>query len=296
MTSLSRRDVLRSGTLAAAACVVPHALGRAARAGAGHLVIVRLRGGADGLSMVVPWRDPQYYRARPVTAIPAPGGGPRGALLLDASVGLNPRMASLMPLFRDGTLDVVTACGMEEGTRSHLLADEALDRLIAGLAAGGTARPSIGLDGSEPLSRSLARVAAAVKAGSAPAVIVVESRGWDHHEAQDDGEGPFATSLDDLSRSLAACAHALGRHLASTTLVTVSEFGRAVAENCRGGTEHGRASAMLVIGGPRRRGRVIGGAPRLDDATGVPPTVFLADALAQLAPVSRGEADALPRT
>ena len=73
--------------------------------------------------------------------------------------------------------------------------------------------------------------------------------------------GQIATRLDEFSRGLAALAADLGDRLADTIIVTMSEFGRAVAENGNGGTDHGHGNAMMVIGGnvARRRPRPVAG-------------------------------------
>jgi uncharacterized protein (DUF1501 family) len=107
-----------------------------------------------------------------------------------------------------------------------------------------------------------------VKQGTGPRVLVADSWEWDHHAGQREADGPLARSLDELARGLTALAHDLGRHLARTTIVTVSEFGRAVRENGHGGSEHGQATAMFLIGGGVRRGRVDGAWPGLQSTRG----------------------------
>ena len=77
--------------------------------------------------------------------------------------------------------------------------------------------------------------------------------------------GQIATRLDEFSRGLAALAADLGDRMADTVIVTMSEFGRAVAENGNGGTDHGHGNAMMVIGG-NLRGGVHGRWPGLSDA------------------------------
>jgi uncharacterized protein (DUF1501 family) len=51
--------------------------------------------------------------------------------------------------------------------------------------------------------------------------------------------------------------------MADVTLVTMSEFGRTVAENGNRGTDHGHGNAMIVVGGGVRGGRVYGRWPGL---------------------------------
>src|SRR5204863_8804592 len=76
-------------------------------------------------------------------------------------------------------------------------------------------------------------------------------------------QGQLAQRLDDFGRSLAALTIDLGDRLADTVILTMSEFGRAVAENGNRGTDHGHGTAMLVIGGGVRGGRVYGRWPGL---------------------------------
>ena len=94
------------------------------------LVVVFLRGGADGLNMVAPTHDDGYYRARPRIAIKA-----SDATKLDGGFGLNPLLKDLATPYRDGALAVVHAAGSEDATRSHFEAQDLMER--AGDVAGG---------------------------------------------------------------------------------------------------------------------------------------------------------------
>jgi uncharacterized protein (DUF1501 family) len=117
--SYTRRWFLRSSGLALASCgLAPHALARPVVAGGKVLVLVFLRGGMDGLSLVVPHGEPDYYRLRSSIAVPRPGADD-GALDLDGHFGLHPSAASLMPLFRAGLGVAVHAVGHAGNTRSH---------------------------------------------------------------------------------------------------------------------------------------------------------------------------------
>lgn len=84
------------------------------------LVVIFLRGGADGLNLIVPHADPWYARHRRSIALPAPGSGRDDAVLdLDGSFGLHPRLAPLMPLFESGLAVAAHAVGYDQNTRSH---------------------------------------------------------------------------------------------------------------------------------------------------------------------------------
>ena len=102
------------------------------------LVTIFLRGGADGLNSVVPYMEDAYYRGRPNLSI-APPKDPRAntsAKLLDLNgfFGFHPALAPLLPIYREGQLAILHACGSHDTTRSHFEAMAAVER---GLAAQG---------------------------------------------------------------------------------------------------------------------------------------------------------------
>src|SRR6266850_2807472 len=86
------------------------------------LVVVFLRGGADGLNLVAPLDDDGYYRARPRIAI-----GKKECVALDGFYGLNPLLRSLEPAYKDGALAIVHAAGSEDSTRSHFEAQDLME-------------------------------------------------------------------------------------------------------------------------------------------------------------------------
>jgi uncharacterized protein (DUF1501 family) len=90
--------------------------------GGNTLVVLSLRGGIDGLGVVVPHGDPGYYTARPSTNIP------KASLLgADAMFGLHPNMAPLQSLWDGGQLAAVQAVGLPVPNRSHFSAIEAVE-------------------------------------------------------------------------------------------------------------------------------------------------------------------------
>lgn len=127
---MTRRIFLRNGSAALVGLgFVPAFVARAAAAAQTRqkiLIAVFQRGAADGLNMVVPFGDPAYYASRPTIAIPRPGGD-TGAIDLDGFFGLHPRMAPLAPMFRDGHLAIVHACGSPDETRSHFDAQDYME-------------------------------------------------------------------------------------------------------------------------------------------------------------------------
>jgi uncharacterized protein (DUF1501 family) len=98
----------------------------AATAGTKVLVHVFLRGGVDGLNLVVPHGEAQYYALRGAIAIARPGQS-GGALDLDGFFGLHPGLASLRPLFDDKRLAILPAVGSYALTRSHFDAQDFME-------------------------------------------------------------------------------------------------------------------------------------------------------------------------
>lgn len=123
---LSRRQFLGAASgMAFAALSAPAWLPRVAyarnpSAARDVMVSIYLRGGADGLSMVVPYGDDAYYDARPGLAIPPPTvRNPNSAVALDDFFGFAPAMRPLIDAYNDGRLLVVHATGMVNASRSH---------------------------------------------------------------------------------------------------------------------------------------------------------------------------------
>jgi uncharacterized protein (DUF1501 family) len=87
--------------------------------------------------------------------------------------------------------------------------------------------------------------------------------GWDTHQNQGSVNGQLADRLRDFSSSIAAFWRDLGDGAENVTLVTMSEFGRTARENGTGGTDHGHANAMFVLGGQVKGGKVYGRWPGL---------------------------------
>ena len=316
------------------------------------LVVLSLRGGFDGLSAVPPVGDPDYAPARPDIAVPV-----GAALPLDATFGLHPALAPLMPFWTAGTFGVVHAVGQAAATRSHFAAMDELERAAPGthlrtgwldrtlgLRGPGTAfqaaqvgslevSPALTGPGRElaiesveafalsgaddarslaalrralrelhvgapatlaqpaaaaldavarmaalreqatdpvatypdtELGRALRDVARLIRAGVGLQVACVDVGDWDMHAGLGrHDEGWMFRKLTDLGASLAAFATDLGSGLDGVTVVTLSEFGRRVAQNGSGGLDHGHGNAVLLLGGGVSGGRVHGRWPTL---------------------------------
>ena len=111
--------------------------------------------------------------------------------------------------------------------------------------------------------QSLLQIAQLIKAGVGLEIAFADVSGWDTHVNQGSEQGQLAARLGDFANGLAAFAQDLGDRMNDVVVVTCSEFGRTIAENGSSGTDHGRATAMLVMGGPVKGGRVLGRWPGL---------------------------------
>src|SRR5216683_1930004 len=112
-----------------------------------QLVVLFQRGAADGLNIVVPFGESNYYRMRPTIAIPQPKRGGRGsgfvlanpelnadaAIDLDGFFGLHPSLEPLEPLFHKNQLAIVHAAGSPDSTRSHFDAQDFMESGTPGL-------------------------------------------------------------------------------------------------------------------------------------------------------------------
>lgn len=346
-TRLGRRGFLRGVGLAGATFAVGSAVvsvsgapAAAATTGGSVLVVLSMRGAADGMSLVVPHGDPVYYRARPRIAVPADQ-----LLVKDGFFGLHPALAPLLPLWQAGKVAAVHATGMRVPNRSHFAAMELvedadpgstervgwLNRLVGqlpgtsplrGLSVGSmpaalygpTAVMGIdeldkaGVAGDDKwdqngdrvrslttmwkntpspmapavraamaavrdldpakaqperrsafpnsdLGRALSTVSRTIRGDVGVSLVTVDQGSWDHHT--DLGTlawGEMKWHADDLARSVAAFFADLGPAADRVTLVTISEFGRRVAENANYGLDHGWGNVMFLVGAGVRGG------------------------------------------
>ena len=113
---INRRMFLKSSGLAlVAGGLLPNVFVKMANAattkGKKVLVAIFQRGAVDGLNVIVPHGEGQYYAARPTIAIPRPGSADGAALDLDGFFGAHPSLASIVPYFKDRSAAFVHAVG-----------------------------------------------------------------------------------------------------------------------------------------------------------------------------------------
>ncbi|HEV2278140.1 MAG TPA: hypothetical protein VGS02_08185, partial [Acidobacteriaceae bacterium] len=135
---ITRRAFMKGGALAVVGTAsVPTFLTRSvlaqattAQAQGKKLVVIFQRGAADGLNVVVPYREPSYYQYRPTIAIPQ-----NQVIDLDGFFGFHPALAPLKPLWDQGHLAVVHASGSPDPTRSHFDAQDFMESGTPGMKA-----------------------------------------------------------------------------------------------------------------------------------------------------------------
>ena len=343
---ITRRDILRTAGAGALAATLPTVAFARASTDA-RLVVVILRGAADGLAVAAPYGDGNYRKVRGELALPSPGQE-GGLLKLDGLFGLHPSLRTVHDEYLRKQALVVQAIASPYRERSHFDGPDVLEK---GAAAVGMARDGWLNRALAPLGGSLGdeaaiamaqntplilrgdnsvtswapsqlpdaddstihrlqdlyaddeffsiRLAQALKsqeiaadqgemgatrrrgndaeqarammaatarfltADDGPRIAVVESGGWDTHANQGAATGALANRLGGLDAGLAALRDGLGETWTNTVVAVVTEFGRTVHVNGTRGTDHGTASAAILLGGAVDGGRVVADWPGL---------------------------------
>jgi uncharacterized protein (DUF1501 family) len=162
---------------------------------------------------------------------------------------------SLESMYGNAAPEVLAGAGRDAFEAIRMLRSAAPDRMAP---ANGARYPG------GRLGNSLKQIAQLIRADVGLEVGFAQSDGWDTHAAQGNAQGDLAARLGELAEGLAAFDRDLGERMADVVVLTMSEFGRTVGENGSRGTDHGHGTAMLVLGGPVRGGRVHGRWPGLD--------------------------------
>ncbi|MCC7127058.1 MAG: DUF1501 domain-containing protein, partial [Acidobacteria bacterium] len=205
----TRRVFLKSGAMALLSVgLAPSFLTRTADAAGARrklLIAIFQRGAVDGLNMVVPYGEADYYNARPTIGIPRPGRD-GGALDLDGFFGLHPSMSPLLPLWQHGHLAIVHAAGSHDTTRSHFDAQDYMESATPGVkstrdgwmnrylqAADDERNPLRGVALTRQMPRALQ--------GHAPALAIGSVKGFDVHgggPARESFESAYADAADQV--------------------------------------------------------------------------------------------------
>lgn len=319
------------------------------------LICIFQRGGADGLNMVVPHGEAEYYTQRSEIAIAQPGQG-GGAIDLDGFFGLHPSLTPLKEIWNAKQLAITHACGSPAPSHSHFDAMDTIERgaiepqsngsgwlgrhlaataqrdvgpfravgfgaLLQASLRGGAATAITGLDAFQlqvrppelprikaahgqlyrgsgllagagtqamqamelvaklnpqayvpsdgakypetPYGQALKQIALLAKADVGLEVACADIGDWDTHVNQGGGAGEMAANLQEFADGLLALYTDLSAQHSRVTIVTMSEFGRRVAQNGGGGTDHGHGNAMFAFGGNVNGGKIYGQWPGL---------------------------------
>ena len=98
------------------------------------LIAIFQRGAVDGLNMVVPYGEANYYQLRPSLAIPKPASGHAETVIdLDGFFGLHPSMSSFKSLWDSKRLAIIHASGSPDNTRSHFDAQDYMESATPGV-------------------------------------------------------------------------------------------------------------------------------------------------------------------
>ena len=161
-----------------------------------------------------------------------------------------------------------------EDAQLHAIWSSALD--ARGMATGG-----MGGGAARQDSGALGKMAAGFLArADGPRIAMIETHGWDTHSGQ---HARLASQLKSLDGLIAGLHEGLGAAWSQTVILVATEFGRTVAANGTGGTDHGTAGAAMLIGGAVQGGRIVADWPGLkgsdlQDGRDLKPTLAL-DAL-----------------
>lgn len=121
--------------------------------------------------------------------------------------------------------------------------------------------PSNGAQYVGEFGQRLQHIARLIKADAGVEVAFADMGGWDHHGNEN---GQLPNQLRQFGQALSAFALDMGDRMNDIVLVTMSEFGRTVAENGNSGTDHGHGNVMMVLGGGVKGGKVYGDWPGLE--------------------------------
>jgi uncharacterized protein (DUF1501 family) len=362
---INRRFFLRNGAFAVAGTaaipsfLVRSVLAETSLAPGKRLVVIFQRGAADGLNVVVPYHEKNYYAMRPGIAIPQ-----NQVLDLDGFFGLHPSLAPFKPLYDQGHLAIVHAAGSPDMSRSHFDAQDFMEsgtpgvkftedgwlnralqeedlrhqqehtafralalgsqvpRTLAGkipaIALSNLSNFTVGGKGPTPspaasafeamygqsgdqilhatgeetfeavkmlknanpaqykaapgidypnneFGNNMKQIAQLLKANIGVEAAFTDVGGWDTHQNQGGVNGQLADRLREFSSAISAFWRDMGDDAENITLVTMSEFGRTARQNGTGGTDHGHANAMFVLGGTVKGGKVYGRWPGLNN-------------------------------
>jgi uncharacterized protein (DUF1501 family) len=240
-------------------------------------------GVADGTALN---RTPSGWLARAMDPLPASGSvrgasmssAPSGAWSGDAGIisvadlanGVGPPGGAqtgkvLSGLY--GTLEMSDAPRIGEVTTAGRVTLDAMSAIDARLARDPHGKylayvpqPAVNYEAAYELGRPLRTLAQLIKMDLGLRAATVDLGGWDTHEYQ---PGRFRNQVERLSQGLGAFYNDMALYQNQLVIVVLTEFGRRLRSNRSNGTDHGRGSVMMVLGGRVAGGRILGRWPGL---------------------------------
>lgn len=356
LKALDRRTMLTGSLALGATSLAMPRMAFAQTTGSKNLLLVVLRGAADGLAMVAPTGDPDFARMRAIALEDY-----QGAQKADSFFTIHPSFDHVGKSYAEGEALFVHAAATGYRERSHFDGQNMLETGSATPYAerDGWLNRLVGMmpqtgDGGPPKALAVAPTLPLALRGQAPAssyapsslpsassdfldrvsrlyaddpqlgglwmqaletqemasddglrnlrdakatgelaaslmreedgarIGMIEFGGWDSHANQ---RRVFARQASQLDTALGAYRSAMGSAWADTMVLVVTEFGRTVRYNGTGGTDHGTASAAIVMGGAVRGGQVIADWPGMAESAlyegrDLRPTIALESVLA----------------
>ena len=166
-----------------------------------------------------------------------------------------PAAQNVESMYAGGRADVVHAAGSEMV--------EAMKALRAANPAQYQPRNGAEYPRSQ-FGQRLRQIAQLIKADLGLEIAFADVGGWDTHINQGGATGQLANRLSDFALSIQALVTDLGDRMSDVVILTMSEFGRTARQNGSGGTDHGHAGCLFVIGGGVKGGKVHGKWPGLE--------------------------------
>jgi uncharacterized protein (DUF1501 family) len=186
-------------------------------------------------------------------------GGPATSMVLEQLYGMSGSAAAAADAAAGGAAGDPAAAGRLT-LQSMATIDARLARDAHGKYVAYAAEPGVNYDAAYELGRPLKTLAQLIKLDLGLQAATVDLGGWDTHEYQ---PGRFHNQVERLSQGLSAFYNDMGRYHDRLVVVAVTEFGRRLRSNRSNGTDHGRGSVMMVLGGKVAGGKIYGRWPGL---------------------------------
>jgi uncharacterized protein (DUF1501 family) len=160
----------------------------------------------------------------------------------------------LESLYRTGSADLVHGAGTEMF--------DAVKMLKSANPAQYSAQNGATYPNSQ-FAQRMKQIAQLIRSNVGLEVAFADIGGWDTHANQGAATGQLAGRLTEFGPAISAFVQDMGDRMEDIVILSMTEFGRTAHENGNGGTDHGHAGSMFVVGGPVKGGKVYGRWPGL---------------------------------